>query len=278
MIEIERWPELRDPMLVVSVAGWVDAGFAGAGAVAVLVDQMAATSTFGHIPLDDIADLQQARPSVHLVDGVTREIDWPSLDLVAGTAGRDLVVLHGPEPALRWRQLVDEIVELMRRLGVQRAFTLSGMPAAASHRRPTRVLGSATARSLAQEIGPLRDDYAGPTGLQTVLAQALGEMSIPTVGLWAAVPHYVAANPSPPAIRGLLSRLRELAPGLEIDLTALDERSDEYVAQVDAGLEDRPDVAEMVRSFEDDRVDEEIPDAEELVSEIERFLRSGPDQ
>lgn len=277
MIEIERWPDLRDPMLVVSVAGWVDAGFAGAGAVAVLTDRMGSAATFARVPLDEIADLQQARPSVRLVDGVTREIDWPSLDLVAGTAGRDVVVLHGPEPALRWRALVREVVELAARLGVQRAFALSGMPAPVSHRHPVRVLATATARSLAQEVGPLRDDYAGPTGLQTALQVALGEAGIPTVGLWAAVPHYVAANPSPPAIRALLARLRELAPGLDVDLAALDARSDEYAAQVDAGLEERPDVAEMVRTFEEQRA-EELPDADELVSEIERFLRSGPDQ
>ena len=123
------------------------------------------------------------------------------------------------------------------------------MPAPVSHRRPVNVLATASSRSVAQEVGALRADYFGPTGAQTVLQVALGEAGIRAVGFWAQVPHYVAATPSPPAIRAMLERLREVA-GLTVDLRALDEQSDAYLERVEEGLSERPDVADMVRQLE----------------------------
>jgi hypothetical protein len=132
------------------------------------------------------------------------------------------------------------------------------------------VLATATSHELAEEAGALRTDYQGPTGLQTVLQVAFGDAGIPAVGLWAQVPHYVSGNPSPPATRALLSRLRELS-GVESDLGALDDACESYVEQVEAGLADRPDVAELVDAIESEHPP--IPTADELASEIERFLR-----
>ena len=124
LLDVETWPELRDPILVVTLSGWVDAGMAGAGAVAVLTEQLESKRVFGRIDLADLMDLQQTRPTVHLVDGVSREITWPSIDLIAGHSGRDVVVCVGPEPSLRWRAVLGEIVDLSTRLGVKRAFAL----------------------------------------------------------------------------------------------------------------------------------------------------------
>lgn len=272
MLEIDRWPDLRDPVLVVALSGWVDAGLAGAGAAAVLSDQIESGGGFGSVDLTDLADLQQTRPSVRLVDGATREIVWPTIDLIAGRAGRDVVLCRGPEPSLRWRAFGDEIVQMSQRLGVSMMFGLGGMPSLVSHRRPVPVLATATSRSLAQEVGAWRADYAGPTGAQTALQVVLGHAGIPGVGLWAQVPHYVAATPSPPAISALLSRLREIA-GVETDLTALDGQVDEYLGRVEDGLSERPDVAEMVRNIETTEGSGDIPTGDELASEIERFLR-----
>src|SRR5919106_2740707 len=110
-IEVERWPELRDPVLLVALSGWVDAGLAGAGAAAVLAEQLESARRFGHVDLTDAVDLQQTRPTVKLVDGATREISWPSVDLVAGRAARDVVLCVGPEPSLRWREFTEHLVE-----------------------------------------------------------------------------------------------------------------------------------------------------------------------
>jgi proteasome assembly chaperone (PAC2) family protein len=272
LLDIDRWPDLRDPVLVVALSGWVDAGLAGAGAAAVLSDQLDSAAAFGRFDLTDLVDLQQTRPSVHLVDGATREIKWPAVDLVAGRAGRDVVLCSGPEPSLRWRAFSQELVQMSQRLGVSMMVGLGGMPTLVSHRRPVSVLTTATSRSLAQEVGAWRADYTGPTGAQTALQVALGDAGIPGLGLWAQVPHYVAATPSPPAISALLSRVRELA-GVETDLTALDSQVEEYLGRVEEGLSERPDVAEMVRNIEASEDSGEIPSGDELASEIERFLR-----
>jgi proteasome assembly chaperone (PAC2) family protein len=208
-----------------------------------------------------------------LIDGVTRKIDWPSIDLVAGhTGGRDVVIVAGPEPSVRWRDVTDDLVQVARRLDVQLAVTLGGMPAPVSHRRPVNVLATASSRSIAQEVGALRGDYFGPTGAQTVLQVALGEAGIRAVGFWAQVPHYVAATPSPPAIRAMLERLREVA-GLSVDLHELDEQSDAYLERVEDGLSERPDVADMVLQLEAQTEPDESVSGEDLAREIERFLR-----
>jgi predicted ATP-grasp superfamily ATP-dependent carboligase len=271
VLEVDHWPELHDPVLAVAFTGWIDAGLAGAGAVAALLEHLEEPSRFASIDLEPLVDLQQARPTVHLVDGVTREIEWPAVEFVAGRAGRDVVVCTGPEPSLQWQSFTDTVVDVAGRAGVTEAMLLGGLPSAVSHRRPARVMATATRASLIQELGSPRVDYTGPTGVQTVLQVALGDAGIPAVGLWVEVPHYVAGNPSPPAIRSLLARLRELT-GIEVPLADLDAQSDDYVARVEEGLSERPDVAEMVRELEAAAADE-IPSGDEIASEIERFLR-----
>jgi proteasome assembly chaperone (PAC2) family protein len=272
MLDVDQWPRLHDPVMLIALTGWVDGGLAGTGALAAVAEALESPKKFATIDLADLLDLQQTRPSVTLVDGVTRQIEWPSIDLVAGRAGCDVVIVAGPEPSVRWRDVSEELVDAAERLDVKLAVTLGGMPAPVSHRRPVPVLATASSRSVAQEVGALRADYVGPTGAQTVLQVALAEAGIRTIGLWAQVPHYVAATPSPPAIRALLERLREVA-GLTVDLRTLDQQSDEYLERVEDGLSERPDVADMVRQLESAVGDDESVSGEDLAREIERFLR-----
>jgi proteasome assembly chaperone (PAC2) family protein len=271
LIEVDALPTLRDPALIVSLSGWVDAGVAGAGAVAVIEEQSASARAFGRIDLADLMDLQQTRPTVHLVGGVSREIIWPEISLTAGNVGRDVVLCVGPEPSLRWRAVLGEIVDLARELGITQAFTVAGIPSMASHRRPVTVLATATDADLLSESGAWRQDYTGPTGAQSALQVMLGEAGIPAVGLWAQVPHYVAGGASPPAVRSILARLRDLA-GLDVDLSALDEQMVLYTNRVEEGLADRPDVVEVINAIESGS-DEPLPSGDDLASEIERFLR-----
>jgi proteasome assembly chaperone (PAC2) family protein len=273
VLSFERQPELRDPLLIVALTGWVDAGLAGAGAVAALREQLQAPDEFASLDLADVMDLQQTRPTARWgADGV-RVIDWPTITFVAGRLGRDAIVVSGPEPSTHWLDVTRAVVDTARSLGVRQGFTLAGMPALVSHRRPVPVLATATHRSFAQELAPLRLQYAGPTGLQTVVQRALGDADIPCAGLWAQVPQYVSGSPSPPAVRALLRRLAELT-GLEIDLRPLDARTESYTTRVDAGLASRPDVQAVV-----DRIDQEqVASTDDLVSEIELFLRSQDDE
>ncbi len=255
--------------MVVALSGWIDAGLAGSGAIAVIAEQLEEPVEFASLDLTDLMDLQQTRPTARWeADGV-RVIDWPKLSFVSGRLGRDIVVVSGPESSLRWPEVAGDIVETARKLEVRDAYTLAGMPALVSHRRSIPVLATATHHSLAQEIAPLRQEYAGPTGMQTIVQRALGDADVPCAGLWAQVPQYVAGSPSPPAVRAVLRRLAELAR-LEIDLRPLDARCDAYLARVDDGLASRPDVREVV-----DRIDrEQTASPDDLVTEIERFLRS----
>ncbi len=258
--------------MVVSLSGWVDAGMAGAGTVTALREQLVGPDEFTAIDLSDHMDLQQTRPNARWSDD-GRVIEWPEITFVSGSLGRDVVIVSGPEPSLRWPSVSAAIVDVARTLEVRDACTVAGMPSLVSHRRPVPVLATATHHSLAQEIAPLRMAYGGPTGLQTLVQRALGDADIRSAGLWAQVPQYVSGSPSPPAVRALLRRLAEIGR-LELDLRPLDARCDGYVTRVDAGLATRPEVQEVV-----DRIDrEQGASADDLVSEIELFLRQQPDE
>ncbi len=261
--------------MVFAFTGWVDAGFAGSGTIAALGEALGSARKFASIDLSELLDLQQTRPTVRIADGGVRAIDWPTVELWAGNAGRDVVIVHGPEPSLRWASFAAEITDAAQRLGVTLGVSVGGMPVLASHRHPVSVFATATSRSFAQELGELRPDYTGPTGLNTVVQHQLGQRGIPAFGLWAQVPQYVAGSPSPPAVRALLGRIVELAH-LTVDLDPLDARCEEYTTRVEEGLSQRQDVAELVERLEAATGD--VPSGDELVSEIERFLRSQPDQ
>ena len=284
-LEIDALPKLRDPVMVVALSGWVDAGLAGIGSLAVLRDHLGSARRFARMDLSDVMDLQQTRPTLHLEGGVQRTIEWPAIELVAGQLGSDVVLCSGPEPSLRWRAVLTELVGVARDVGVRRAYTLGGIPAMASHRRPVDVLVTASDDELADECDASDQDYEGPVGAQSVLQVMLGAAGIPTVGMWAQVPHYLAASASPPAIRSLLVKLRDQA-GIAVDLAELEETAVEYIQRVESGVSERLDVLEAIRAIEDadDRSDDdpltpgpldddELPSGDELASEIERFLR-----
>ena len=275
MLDVETWPELRHPVMVIALGGWVDAGMAGAEAADLIRHQMGAGRRFARVDLADVVDLQQTRPDVEIVEGVTRRVTWPEIECTAGRVGRDVVVVTGPEPSLRWPTVVAELVAMAQHLGVVAAYGLGAMPSVSTHRQPVPVLATATDAVVAERAGVLRTDYVGVTGLQTTLLVALGTAGIPAVGLWAQVPHYLAGSPSPPATRALLGRLVELT-GIELALADLDRAAGSYAAKVEAGLVERPDVAELVQAIEAEHP--AIPSGDELMTELERFLRSQPDQ
>lgn len=270
VIEVTRDVVLDRPVLVMALSGWVDAGSAGEAAARYLAEHLGGAVEFARIDLAEHADLQATRPTIELVDGVTREVSWPAIVFTSGRAGGDVIVCHGPEPSLRWRVLAAEAVELAQAHGVRMLVTVGGMPTPVSHRRPVRVLATAASRSLAQEVDPVRLDYSGPTGAQTAVLVAAGAAGVPAVGLWAQVPHYLSGTVSPVATRALLSRLREVA-GVEADLVPLDRESDSYTRQVEETISGRTDLVELVGRLDAQETD--LPTGDELASEIEEFLR-----
>lgn len=288
MLRVDRLPDLTDAVFVYSLRGWVDAGLAGGSTIDALIQQMDAADQFASIDLTDLLDLQQVRPTVSLVDGGIRRVDWPEIELWSGRLGRDLVVMRGPEPSIKWPTLAGWLVDLANRLRVTDTVALGGMPALTTHRRPIPVLASSATRSLAQELGALRDDYAGPTGLNTVLQHAFGTAGLRAAAFWAQVPQYVSGSASPPAVRSLLAKLAEVYR-ITPDLTAIDRRAAAYRERVEEGLSERPDVRSIVEQL-DHQLDQQLelgtevaplpadlPSGEELADEIEQFLRGHPD-
>jgi hypothetical protein len=285
MLDVDHWPACSDAVLLYSFRGWVDAGIAGAGAIDAVIQQMSGAERFGTIDLTDLLDLQQVRPTVQLIDGGLRQIEWPMVELWSGTLGRDVIAIRGPEPSIRWPTFAASIVDSANRLRVSDAVALGGMPALTTHRRPVPVLATAATRSLAQEIGALRDDYVGPTGLNTVVQHALGVAGIRSAALWAQVPQYVSGSPSPPAVRSLLARL-EATFRIHPELAALDRRAAAYRDRVEEGLVERPDVRSIVDQLDHqldhpgesvDTLPDDLPSGDELADEIERFLRTRDD-
>ena len=156
LLDVDTWPELRDPVMRGHALRLDRRGHGrrrrGRGAHRAARSEARSS---GASTSPTCMDLQQTRPTVHLVDGVSREITWPSIDFVAGRSGRDVVVCVGPEPSLRWRAVLGEIVDAAQRLGVSSAFTLGGIPSVASHRRPVEVLATGTSEDVVAEIGAL---------------------------------------------------------------------------------------------------------------------------
>ncbi|HLW45401.1 MAG TPA: PAC2 family protein, partial [Acidimicrobiales bacterium] len=210
LFEVHTSPVLSAPVLVVAMEGWIDAGLGAANAVASLTEHPPATDlvTFDS---DHFLDLRARRPMVRIVDGVTTELEWPRTQLRLGhdPAGADILFLVGPEPDYHWRQFVDAVVQLALRHGVRLVVGLGAFPAAAPHTRPVRLAATAPPSSagLVAQIGVVQGELEVPAGVLSALEIALGEAHIPTVSLWARVPHYVSAMPYPAASAVLLDQL-----------------------------------------------------------------------
>ncbi|MCB0975436.1 MAG: PAC2 family protein, partial [Actinobacteria bacterium] len=263
---------LNDPLLIVALSGWVDAALAGRDTARVLHRRLEDRALVAECSLSELVDLSSTRPTVELEDGVIRRTRWPRIRVTAGSLGRDVVVMRGPEPGLKWPTFCQSVVDLAQHLEVTEAVTVAGMPAAVTHRRPVRVLATATSSELAERVGPTRPDYDGPTGVQTMIQAAFGDAGIPAAGLWAQVPHYLASTRSPSAVRALLGKLSHTYE-LEIDLAPFDERAASYQNQVEAAVALRSDLRDAVEQLEQVPDVDNLPSADELASEIEEFLR-----
>ena len=278
----ERRPDgLRAPALVCAFKGWNDAGEAATSALAFVAGSLGAEQ-FAKIDPEEFVDFQSTRPMVRLVDGVTRTIDWPDFEVHAvqiPRAPRDLVLLSGPEPAMRWRTFGRTVVDLAEALGIQMAVLLGALLADVPHSRPVSVSAHATDPGLVQRLALAPPTYEGPTGIVGVLHQAFAEAGVPAASLWAAVPHYVAVAPNPKGALALLRRLESLV-GVTVDATDLEDAATEYETQVSRAVELDPDVQAFVERLER-AADEEsgrpdpgsLPSGDVLAREFQRFLR-----
>jgi predicted ATP-grasp superfamily ATP-dependent carboligase len=272
-------PELRSPALVCAFRGWNDAGGAATAALDFLGKQLGAEA-LAHIDPEEFFDFQDNRPMIHLDEGQTRRIEWPSNILYscpAPGAERDLVLLDGTEPSLRWRSFSELLADAAAGLGVELIVTMGALIASVAHSMPVPVTGMASDPALVERLGLTRSNYEGPTGIVGVLHDACRRKGMTSASLWAAVPHYVAATPNPKAALALLRRL-ETVTGTSVDASELEEESSRFESQIDTAVAENPEVEEFVRGLaaEQEREAEEageLPSGEAIARDFERFLR-----
>jgi proteasome assembly chaperone (PAC2) family protein len=282
-----RRPRLRGPVLLAAFDGWNDAGEAATTALDAVGDGLAA-ETFATIDPEEFYDFQATRPTVRLVQG-SRRVEWPTVELRAASlpaADHDLIVVRGQEPNLRWRTFAAEIVQVAASLRVEMVVTVGALLADVPHTRPVQVVSSAGDPNLAERLGLSMSRYEGPTGILGVLADLATAEGIPTVGLWAALPHYLNLAPNPWGAMALIQELRRLLP-MAVDTSALAGQTEAFDAAVAELVEENPELAGYIErleadSDEEDEDDEDDPPGladvppEELVAEVERYLRDHP--
>ena len=272
-------PELRSPLLVCAFAGWNDAAGAATTALTTAAEALDA-EVIAQVDPEEFFDFQANRPTISLAEGQTREIEWPGNVLMAASApgaDRDLVLLAGTEPNLRWRTFSEGLAETAEQLGVEMVVSLGALVADVAHSLPVPITGLASDAELVDRLDLERSTYEGPTGVVGVLHDACNRRGMPSASLWAAVPHYVAAVPNPKAALALLRRLEGLT-GIAIEASALEEESESFERQVSNAVAANPEIQELVERLEREAAEqlelgEDLPSGESLARDFERYLR-----
>ena len=282
-LRIHSRPELERPVLLAAFRGWNDGAQAASLAAGYLAKTWGAEQ-FAEVDPEDFFDFQATRPHVSLEDGLTRRIDWPETGFYHARPDgldRDIVLLLGIEPNLRWRTFTDLVVGLAQELEVELMITLGALLADVPHTRPAPVTGSASDEELVQRLGLSASRYEGPTGIVGVLHDACRQADIPSASLWAAVPHYVSLTPSPRAAVALCERLGSLI-GVEVDVDELEEAAQSYEEQVSEAVASDEETASYVEELERraDSIEEssDLPSGDALAAELTRFLRERDEE
>jgi proteasome assembly chaperone (PAC2) family protein len=273
-------PHLRSPIMVCAFRGWNDAAASASTALATVANTLE-SELVARIDPEEYFDFQSTRPTISLVEGQTRRIDWPENNLIAArvpAADRDLVLLDGTEPNLRWRTFSETIATAADALGVEMVITLGSLIAEVAHTLPVPITGIASDPDLVEELELERSSYEGPTGIVGVVHDVCGQAGISSASLWAAVPHYVAAVPNPKAALALLRRLEGLT-GIAVDAGELEEETETYEEQIGRAVSANPEIVELVARIEAEQVEllsaegEDLPSADTIAREFQRFLR-----
>ena len=308
-MEYVRWlsqPTLRSPVVVAAFTGWNDAGDAASGGVRHLVEDWGAAA-LAEIDPEEFTDFATIRPHVRLSAGLTRSIVWPTVGMWhASTPGADVILILGPEPAMRWRTFTEQIIGVAQHFKASMVLTLGALLADVPHSRAVQLIGTANEQNMIDRFDLQRSRYEGPTGIVGVLHDACGKADLASASLWAAVPAYASQIPSPKATMALLDRLGNII-GTGMPTARLAAEVSEYEARVSAIVAEDDDLGGYVRRLEsmsdagiedfslddDDDLDEDDEDEEDndivggelsvglpehvdgtaLIDEVERFLR-----
>ncbi len=277
-------PHLRSPVMVCAFRGWNDAAAAASTALTAVANSLDA-ELLAQVDPEEFFDFQSTRPTISMDEGQTRHVEWPENNVFAvrvPSADRDLVLLDGTEPNLRWRTFSETIATVADALGVEMVITLGALIAEVSHTLPVPITGLASSAELVEELELERSNYEGPTGIVGVVHDLCRRNGIDSASLWAAVPHYVAAVPNPKAALALLRRLEGLT-GIAVEASELEEETADYEEQIGRAVSANPEIEELVSRIEAEQVDlldeeGDLPNADTLAREFQRFLRQRGDQ
>ena len=275
-------PELSEPVLVICMEGWIDAGLGANLAIGALLSTIT-TEVLATFDTEYFIDQRARRPIVRIVDGVTPELTWPEIQLRYGRDGdgADMIFLVGPEPDFHWSDFVDVVTDAAGRFDVRMVIGLGAFPAPTPHTRPVRIIGTAPEASshLLPLVGTVTGELEVPAGISSALELGFAEVDMDIITLWARVPHYVASMPYPQAATALIDGLASIT-GLTLDASPLRASADEARQRVDDLITNNPEHTNMVEQLEEaaDEVEGtslgiELPSGDELAAELERFLR-----
>jgi len=276
---------LRAPALICAFSGWNDAGDAASAALTFIGESLGA-ERFARLDPEDFYDFQSTRPQIRLTEGA-RDILWPGIEIFAARvprAPRDLILVQGPEPSMRWKAFCTHIIDLAEALGTQLLVTLGALLADVPHTHPVALTGLASDETIVDKLSLAQSTYEGPTGIVGVLHTACSDAGMPAASLWASVPHYVAAAPNPKAALALVRKVEGLV-GVTVDGTELENASEEYERQVSRAVQSDPEVQAFVERLEQAaEVDTtplgpgDLPSGDTIASEFQRFLKQQPDR
>jgi proteasome assembly chaperone (PAC2) family protein len=282
-MEIHQIPLLRNPVMILAFSGWNDAAEAASGAVEHLLSGWRDKSDevvpelIADVDSEDFYDFQVNRPQVSIDDSEIRSITWPTTQvfgLAIPSMQRDLVIVTGVEPSMRWKNFTADLLDLADDLEVSLVMTLGSLLADTPHSRPITVTGTGAHPSIASRLGVSVSKYEGPTGILGIIQDGCMRRGIDAISLWAAVPHYAASSPSPKATLALINTIEEFLD-ISIPMSDLPERSDAWEKEVDELAAEDSEVAEYVKALEESKDAAELPDVsgDSIAKEFERYLR-----
>lgn len=282
-MEIHQIPLLRNPVMIVAFSGWNDAAEAASGAVEHLLSGWRDKSDdvlpelIAQVESEDFYDFQVNRPQVSIDESQIRSITWPSTQvfgLAVPSMHRDLVIVTGVEPSMRWKSFTSDLLDLADDLEVSLVVTLGSLLADTPHTRPITVTGTGAHPSIADRLGVSVSKYEGPTGILGIIQDACMRRGVDAISLWAAVPHYAASSPSPKATLALVNTLEEFLD-VSIPLSDLPERADIWEKEVNDLAAEDSEVADYVKALEESKDAAELPEVsgDSIAKEFERYLR-----
>jgi proteasome assembly chaperone (PAC2) family protein len=282
-MEIHQIPLLREPIMIMAFSGWNDAAEAASGAVEHLLsgwrdkNDDVIPELIANVESEDFYDFQVNRPVVSIDESEIRSITWPSTQvfgMAIPSMKRDLVIVTGVEPSMKWKSFTSDLLDLADDLEVSLIVSLGSLLADTPHSRPITVTGTGAHPSIANRLGVSVSKYEGPTGILGIIQDGCMRRGIDAISLWAAVPHYASNAPSPKATLALINTLEEFL-NIKIPLSDLPDRADAWEREVNDLAAEDSEIADYVKALEESKDAAELPEVsgDTIAKEFERYLR-----